>query len=479
MKNLTVKNRILLGYITPLFLFILLGGIVYSTVLKKEKLQAEVTRSQQTIIKADQLVLGLSKMLRTIRGQVISPKDATYRQNYEEGLQQYQQAVPELQALVQETQQKERLNNLLQQANQNINISNQVFDLLKAGKNAEATELISRLRMVTIDNQHEEILKQEKAFLAEKTAEETSAKNLLILAVVIGSLISAITTITTGLVLASGISKTINQAASVITTSSTQISANIEQQERTTSQQAASVNETTSTMDELEASCRQSTEQAKAAVSAAQQALALAQDGTLAVKESLEGMFILENKVGAIAEQIVHLSEQASQIGSISEIVSDLAHQTNMLALNSSVEAVRAGEHGKGFAVVANEIRRLSDQSQKSADKINVLVSEIQSAINSTVMVTEEGTKTVQSGVKIAQTTDKAFVGVADAVNHMVLNNQQISLNLKQQLNAIQQVVEAMEAINKGAKETAIGISQTRVGTDELNKAALALIRMV
>jgi methyl-accepting chemotaxis protein len=271
----------------------------------------------------------------------------------------------------------------------------------------------------------------------------------------------------------------IKQLINGISTSSLQTFSTIEQQERVANQQAASVNETTTTMDELKASCRQSSEQAKAAAVAAQQALALAENGTQAVGETLEGMFTLEKKVGAIAEQIVNLSEQASQIGSISQIVSDLANQTNMLALNSSVEAVRAGEYGKGFAVVANEIRRLSDQSQKSAEKINLLVSNIQKAINSTVMVTEEGTKTVKTGVQIAQNTDQAFAGVAKAVNHMVFNNQQISLNLKQQLDAIQQVVEAMNNINKGAKETATGISQTRSGTEQLNKAARTLKQMV
>lgn len=271
----------------------------------------------------------------------------------------------------------------------------------------------------------------------------------------------------------------IKQLVNGISASSQQTFSAVEQQERVANQQAASVNETTTTMDELKASCRLSAEQAKAAAAAAQQALALAQGGTQAVGESLEGMFTLEKKVGAIAEQIVHLSEQASQIGNISQIVSDLANQTNMLALNSSVEAVRAGEYGKGFAVVANEIRRLSDQSQKSAEKINLLVSNIQSCINSTVMVTEEGTKTVKTGVQIAQNTEQTFSGVAKAVNHMVLNNQQISLNLKQQLDAIQQVVKAMNAINKGAKESAIGISQTRSGTEQLNKAARTLKQMV
>jgi methyl-accepting chemotaxis protein len=269
----------------------------------------------------------------------------------------------------------------------------------------------------------------------------------------------------------------IQQLVSRISTASHQIFSTLDEQERVASQQAASVNETTATMDELEASSRQSAEQAKAAVAAAQQALVLTKDGTQAVGETLEGMFALEQKVGAIAQQIVRLSEQANQIGSISQLVSELANKTNMLALNSSVEAIRAGEHGKGFSVVANEIRKLADQSQNSAEKISVLVSEIQSAINSTVMVTDEGT--VAAGVQIAQKTDQAFTGVADAVNKVVLNNQQISLNLKQQVDAIQQVVQAMESINQGAKETAVGINQTKVGTQQLNETALNLQQMV
>lgn len=271
----------------------------------------------------------------------------------------------------------------------------------------------------------------------------------------------------------------IKQLVNVISASIQQTFSGLDQQARIAGQQAASVHETTTTMDELEASCRQSAQQAKSATTAAQQALTTAKNGSQAVKETLESMFILEKKVVAIAEQIVHLSAQASQIASISQIVSDLANQTNMLALNSSVEAVRAGEYGKGFAVVANEIRRLSDQSQKSADKINILVSSIQKAINSTVMVTEEGTKIVKTGVENVQKSDQAFAGVADAINYMVLNNQQISLNLKQQLDAIQQVVQAMDNINRGAKETAIGINQTKFGTEQLSAVALTLKEIV
>ena len=267
--------------------------------------------------------------------------------------------------------------------------------------------------------------------------------------------------------------------AANISTSSQEMATTIAEQERIASQQAASVNETTTTMDELEASSRHAAEQANAAVEAAKQAFTASEDGAQAVGEGLEGMFALEQKVEAIAEQIVNLSGQAGEIGIISQLVVDFANQTNMLALNSSVEAVRAGEHGKGFAVVANEIRKLADQSQKSADKINTLVSDIQKAINETVMVTEEGTKTVKTGVHIAQRTEESFKEVKGSVNQVVMNNQQVSLNLKQQVDAIQQVVNAMEIINRGAKETASGLNQTKVATEQLNGAAVDLQQMV
>jgi methyl-accepting chemotaxis protein len=140
---------------------------------------------------------------------------------------------------------------------------------------------------------------------------------------------------------------------------------------------------------------------------------------------------------------------------------------------------VRAGEHGKGFSVVAAEIRKLADQSKHSAENINTLVAEIQNKINSAVMVTDEGSKTVNAGIQITKRTAEAFAGVAEAVNNMVINNQQISLNTKQQVQAIQQVVEAMNNINLGARETATGISQTKQGTSQLNEATLNLQAMV
>jgi len=209
-------------------------------------------------------------------------------------------------------------------------------------------------------------------------------------------------------------------------------------------QQAASVQQTTTTMDELAASSKASAEQAEASAAGTRQVLSLVDGNNHINSSQADEASSLREKVGQIAEQIKQLSEQTQQIGSISTLVSELANQTNMLALNAAVEAVRAGEHGKGFGVVASEIRKLADQSKKSAARINALVRDINNATNSTVMVTEEGIKTVES--------------VVDAVNNIAVNSQQISLNAKQQSVAIEQVVEAMNELNTGASQTTRGM---------------------
>lgn len=269
--------------------------------------------------------------------------------------------------------------------------------------------------------------------------------------------------------------QTINEASIALSNTSTEIASTVEQQERTIGLQASSVNQTTTTMEELGASSRQSTEQAENSSYEANQALALAEDGTKSVQQTIEEITNLKKNVTAIAEQILHLSEQTGQISNISGLVANLANQTNMLALNASVEAARAGENGRGFSVVAGEIRKLADESKKYAEKINTLVTDIQASMNNTVIVTDRGTKSTDTTIKLAQATAKVFTGVTDAIDRIFLNTQAISLSAKQQAIAIQEVVAAMNSVNLGAKESSIGIAQIRVSTEQLNHAARKL----
>lgn len=271
------------------------------------------------------------------------------------------------------------------------------------------------------------------------------------------------------------ITQTVNGFASI----TSQIAVSMSEQEKLISQQAVSVNQTTTTMEELGASSRQSAEQAIASSASAQNSLELCETGRDSVQKTLQGINVLKDNVSTIAEKIVQLSEQVAQISTISDLVADIANQTNILALNAAVEAARAGEQGKGFAVVAQEVRKLADQSKTSAEKIGNLIGEIQSSINSTIMVTDEGTKTSQESMRLAQSTLEAFNNIFRAVESITVNTQQIALSAKQQAVGVQQAVSAMNAINLGAKEASSSVAQVKRGVQQLIELAQSLKEQV
>lgn len=287
--------------------------------------------------------------------------------------------------------------------------------------------------------------------------------------VIIGTIIAASRRIT----------QTLQTFTDDIAASSTDIASTVDRQEANISEQASSASQTTATVDQLGETSRKSAAQAQASTSGANQALSLAEQGAQTVEQTMTGMENLKEKVREIAEQIMNLSEQTGQIATVSELVGDLANQTNMLALNAAVEAARAGEHGKGFGVVAGEIRKLADESRKSADKINNLVTEVQAAMNSAVMVTDEGKKTAESSILLAQGTAQSLVGVKDAVNIVFSNTQQISEAAKLQAIGIQEVLSAINALNLGAMDTADGMNEVKASTVKLKTSASKLKEIV
>lgn len=290
-----------------------------------------------------------------------------------------------------------------------------------------------------------------------------------------GALIGGAASMATAFLLSSGLSKTIKVTAESVYKTADEITATVEQRIQLANQQAAAANQTTVAMEELAASARQSAEQAESLAVGARQVVSLADEGASSVNQGLKGMDGLKDKVHTIAERILQLSEQASQIASITNLVTDVASRTNMLALNAAVEAARAGDQGKGFSVVAVEIRKLADQTKKSAERINTLVGDILKAINATVMATEEGTKTVDAGVQIANRTVQSFVGVRDAISRSSENTQQISLNAKQQALAVNEVLRAMSELSADTKGAINSMSAGRERAERLRNVAVQL----
>ena len=236
-----------------------------------------------------------------------------------------------------------------------------MIELVKQGKEKEALDFFSPKKGALTLNEDYELNnylgeKEQEIFdVATSNAEENL--RFLVCAVLVRALLGIAIALLAAFLISSGIAKTISEAVNAIASSSTEIAATVEQQERTGTQQSSYVNQTTIIMDELGPTSQQSAKLAQAGAESEPPALKSTERETLAVEQTLESMIILKQNVKAIAQQIMRLNQPTNQIGNISTAVTDLANQTNILALNAAVEAVRAGENTKGFNVLATEIR--------------------------------------------------------------------------------------------------------------------------
>ncbi len=406
---------------------------------------------------------------------------SNYLEPYDSGRKNFQDHIEKLKKLVSDNPtQVSRAEAIQQTAQQKFTELEETINLKKAGKDKEAVTLVlsnkgkqimddMRSKLATMDQEEARLLgERQQASNQVQLVSSLVGWGGLIMGIGAGLFVSYyVANYITRLILGP-----ITDAAKAVASSSAGIADTVEKQERSVLDQTSSVHETTTIIEELGGFALQSAGQADGAAGGAKQALILAEGGTQTVGRTIEGISGLRDQVTAIANQIIRLSEQTGQISNVSDLVADLANQTNMLALNAGVEAARAGEHGKGFAVVAAEIRKLADQSKKSADRINSLVHEVQAAINSTVMVTDEGTKKATVGIELAEETGEVFASIADSINQVFVNTQQIAQSAKQQAVTVQQVVAAMNVINLGAKETASGIIHVKDATKDLNRAA-------
>lgn len=237
-------------------------------------------------------------------------------------------------------------------------------------------------------------------------------------------------------------------------------------------EQDAVVTETTATVNEVRATVTETAERAQSVAETAQTSVDISRAGIDAVSETVSGMEVIRRRVEDIADNILVLSEHTQQIGEIIAAVNNLADQSRMLALNASVEAARAGEEGKGFAVVAMEVRNLADQNRDATVQVREILGEIQRSTNSAVMVTEEGSKGVDSGQQQVNAAGESIKELAKAIEDAALAAMQIAASTRQQTIGMDQLTNAMRTIKHATTETVSSTMQVEASVQRLRDAA-------
>jgi archaellum component FlaC len=227
------------------------------------------------------------------------------------------------------------------------------------------------------------------------------------------------------------------------------INAVTSQQASGAAEQAAEIGKTNDLLDNFLKLSDQIREQARSVTLMAGNTAEFSQKGRVTIEQAIAGMSEIRTQVTAIAETIIRLGQLTKRIDDIILSVSEIATQSNLLALNASIEAARAGTHGRGFAVVADEVRSLSQQSTSAAKQVRGILSEIQRAMRETVEATQVGTQGVDTGVVLTQEANNVMIHLSSSVSDSYRSVKAIYDVIRQQMEDLEQIAIGMERIER------------------------------
>jgi len=218
-------------------------------------------------------------------------------------------------------------------------------------------------------------------------------------------------------------------------TQATSVSASAEQASSNVQTVAEATEELTSSINEISHQVAQSADVAKGAVTQAQ-----------ASHNTVQGLI-----------------NSAEKIGHVIELITDIAEQTNLLALNATIEAARAGEAGKGFAVVASEVKNLANQTARATEEIGSQVSEIQDS-------TEHAANSIDEVANTISRIDDIASSIAAAVEKQTVSTQAIARNVEQAAVGTQEVSTSIQGVTKASGEAGIASSEVLTAAEELGR---------
>ncbi len=247
-----------------------------------------------------------------------------------------------------------------------------------------------------------------------------------------------------------------------------------QQQSSSTGEQSDVIILTNRLLDDFLSLSERISEQALNVTKTAQATEEISGQGQEAIAQAIDGMDNLREQVAAIGKTIVTLAELTRRIDEIINSVSEIATQSNLLALNASIEAARAGVHGRGFAVVADEVRSLAQQSTQAAGQVRGILAEIQNAMKETIRATEVGMDGVNEGVERTQEANLVIVQLSESVTASNLAVRDIYAVIRQQAEGLEEISISMDRIQMITQNTmastraveAVSTNLTRLASD-------------
>jgi twitching motility protein PilJ len=274
-----------------------------------------------------------------------------------------------------------------------------------------------------------------------------------------------------------GLVTTINQSAIQLDSATRQTQALSQHLAKASGAQSKQIASATESAAGMAGSVAEVSGNAERAADVARHSVEVAHKGGDAVRRTIDGMNTIRETIQETSKRIKRLGESSQEIGNIVELINDIAEQTNILALNASIQASMAGEAGRGFAVVADEVQRLAERAANATKQIEVLVRTIQTDTNEAVVSMERSTTDVVGGALLAENAGAALEEIEQVSNQIASLVQNISASSRQQTGGAQNIARNMQVLKEISVQTAESTNATSTAIAKLAELSAGLRR--
>ena len=479
----TFGRKLSVGFALSFALLLLIGILSFRGVAVLTQTSYEVNRTHSAVGHIG-AVMSLMKDAETAQRGYLLTGEESYLEPYRNALSSVPRVLAELKPLLRDNPaQQARFNQVATMIDGLMQLHKERIDTRRASGLETAMKTVSlgegKRRMDELRAVVGQMEEEENDVLRERAKEVESTAATVRAAIVWGTVAGALLVLVAALTLSRALSGQVGTAVKHVQRSSAELQAAANQQAAGARETATSMTEISTTISELLATSRQIADSAQRVVVIAEQTAGLARSGDGTLQSARESIAAMRRQIDLVVDHMLDLGRKSQQIGVVLDLVGELAEQTNILAINATIDATVAGDAGRRFSVVADEIRKLADRMTASTKEIRLQIDDMRGAVNTTVMATETGSKAVDAGARQFDDVAASFAKIAGQVVTTTDAAREIELSTKQQATAVEQLNVALSNTAQASRETEASSGQTSQTATELAEMSRDLLRLV